>query len=89
MDSPVKAKADHSCFADWQRDIMDYPTHLLVLRTPLLIYRHQQRMTELCINLPSGIYLSAVVFLLSSLFFLAQGIVPAAGYCVGVGFRHV
>ena len=46
MDSPVKAKADHSCFADWQRDIMDYPTHLLVLRTPLLIYRHQRRMTS-------------------------------------------
>ena len=26
----------------------------MVLRTPLLIYRHQRRMTELCINLPSG-----------------------------------
>jgi hypothetical protein len=34
----------------------------MVLRTPLLIYRHQRRMTELCTNLPSGIYLSLRVF---------------------------
>ena len=67
---------------------MDYPTHLLVLRTPLLIYRHQRRMTELCINLPSGIYLSAS-FSSFQACILAQGIVPTAGCCVGVGSRHV
>lgn len=86
--TPVKAKADHSWFAAWQRDIMDYPTHLSVLRTPLLIYRHQRRMTELCINLPTGIYLSAS-FSSFQACILAQGIVPTAGCCVGVGSRHV
>ena len=43
---------------------------------------------ELCINLPSGIYLSAL-FSSFQACILAQGIVPAAGCCVGVGSRHV
>jgi len=43
---------------------------------------------ELCINLPSGIYLSAS-FSSFQACILAQGIVPTAGCCVGVGSRHV
>lgn len=59
-----------------------------VMVHPLLIYRHQRRMTELCTTLPSGIYLSAL-FSSFQACILAQGIVPAAGCCVGVGSRHV
>lgn len=47
------------------------------------------RMTELCINLPSGGFLSLRVFPPFKFVFVAQGIVTAAGCCVGVWSRHV
>lgn len=43
---------------------------------PLLIYRHQQRMTELCINLPSGGFLSLRVFPPFKLVLLGSGYRP-------------